>query len=60
MKRLVSIRKAAEFFGVTPKTIRRWETQGLIPEPWRTPSGHRRYLIDDTITEPTREEAQHG
>jgi putative resolvase len=59
MKRLVSIRKAAEFFGVTPKTIRRWETQGLIPEPWRTPAGHRRYLIDDTTPEQEME-AQHG
>ena len=38
----VSIGKAAKEIGVTPETLRRWETAGKI-EVERTPNGHRRY-----------------
>ncbi|WP_207654600.1 recombinase family protein [Sulfobacillus sp. hq2] len=40
---LVGIREAAEFLGVTPSTLRRWEHEGkLIPDE-RTAGGYRRY-----------------
>ena len=40
---LVSIRVAAEELGVRPETLRRWEIQGKIEAPMRTPGGMRRY-----------------
>ncbi len=40
---MVSIKEAAEFLGVVPQTLRRWEREGkLIPDE-RTPGGRRRY-----------------
>ncbi len=42
-RKLVGIREAAEFLGVTPSTLRRWEHEGkLIPDE-RTAGGYRRY-----------------
>jgi len=32
--------------GVTAKTIRFWEAEGLLPDPTRTPSGYRDYAPD--------------
>lgn len=29
--------------GVTVRTLHRWEADGRIPSPVRTPTGHRRY-----------------
>ncbi|MHB1957243.1 MAG: IS607 family transposase [Sulfobacillus sp.] len=44
-RKLVGIREAAEFFGVTPSTLRRWEHEGkLIPDE-RTAGGYRRYDV---------------
>ncbi len=41
--KLVGIREAAEFLGVTPSTLRRWEREGkLLPDEWTT-GGYRRY-----------------
>lgn len=41
----MSIGKAAHFLGVSPMTLRRWEKSGkLVPR--RTPTGHRRYAIE--------------
>lgn len=40
------IGKLAEHNGVTTKTIRFWESTGLLPEPTRTPSGYRDYDPD--------------
>lgn len=37
------IGELAERTGVTAKTIRYWEAEGLVPEPERTPSGYRNY-----------------
>ncbi|MDA8195087.1 MAG: MerR family DNA-binding transcriptional regulator, partial [Thermaerobacter sp.] len=32
-RKLVGIREAAEFLGVTPSTLRRWEREGtLVPD----------------------------
>ncbi|BCU08412.1 IS607 family transposase [Allochromatium tepidum] len=42
-RKLVSIREAADFFGVAAQTLRRWEREGkLIPDE-RTAGGRRRY-----------------
>ena len=42
-RKMVSIHEAAEFLGVAPQTLRRWEREGkLIPDE-RTPGGRRRY-----------------
>ena len=45
MSKLVSIREAAEFLGVSPQTLRRWEREGSNnPLPvQRTSGGQRRY-----------------
>ncbi|EQD63986.1 Resolvase domain protein, partial [mine drainage metagenome] len=40
---LVSIREAARELGVWPETLRRWEAEGKIEPPLRTPGGRRRY-----------------
>ena len=37
---------AAELTGVTPQTLRGYESKGLI-DPYRTPGGTRRYSSDD-------------
>jgi len=42
-ERMVSIRKAAKFLGVTPQTLRRWEREGHLLPDERTPGGQRRY-----------------
>ena len=39
----MSIKVAAEELGVRPETLRRWESQGKIEAPERTPGGKRRY-----------------
>jgi putative resolvase len=41
--RLVSIGIAAQELGVHPDTLRRWEEEGRIEPPERTPGGRRRY-----------------
>ena len=40
---LVSIKEAARELGVWPETLRRWEAEGKIEPPMRTPGGKRRY-----------------
>jgi len=40
---MVSIHKAAEFLGVSPQTLRRWEREGRLLPTERTPGGRRRY-----------------
>lgn len=49
----VTVKKAAEHYGVSIDTIRRWADQGLI-ESHRTPSGQRRIVLG---TETTKESA---
>lgn len=41
------IGELADHVGVNPKTIRYYESIGLLPEPDRTTAGHRRYGTDD-------------
>ena len=41
--KLVGIREAAEFLGVTPSTLRRWEREGKLLTDERTIGGYRRY-----------------
>jgi len=42
-RKLVSIREAAQFLGVTPTTLRRWEREGRLLPDARTSGGDRRY-----------------
>ena len=42
-RKLVGIRKAAEFFGVTPSTLLRWEHEGKRVPDERTTGGYHRY-----------------
>lgn len=37
----------ARMFGVDPKTVWRWEAQGVLKPAFRTPGGHRRYWRDE-------------
>src|SRR3972149_10944136 len=41
----LSINEASEFFGVSTKTLRRWEEKGVL-QPARTLGGHRRYSLE--------------
>ncbi len=45
---LLTIKQAAEFLGVSPKTIRRWEKAGKIKS-FRTEGGHRRFDREDLL-----------
>ncbi|MDY7016739.1 MAG: IS607 family transposase [Nitrospirota bacterium] len=40
---MVSIKEAAEFLGVVPQTLRRWEREGKLMPDERTPGGRHRY-----------------
>ncbi|NMP22047.1 IS607 family transposase [Sulfobacillus harzensis] len=42
-RKLVGIREAAEFLGVNPSTLRRWEQEGRLMPDERTAGGYRRY-----------------
>lgn len=44
----VRIGRAAQILGVSPSTIRRFEREGIMPEPVYQ-SGHRRYHIGDLL-----------
>lgn len=48
MSYYVPPRKAMQLLGVSEKTLRNWEAQGKI-ETVRTPSGQRRYNVEDYI-----------
>lgn len=41
------IGELAEALGINPRTIRFYESKGLLPEPARTPSGYRSYGEED-------------
>jgi DNA-binding transcriptional MerR regulator len=45
----LSIGEIARLAGVTPRAIRHYHAMGLLPEPGRVSSGHRRYGADDVI-----------
>lgn len=49
MENYVSIAEASRFIGVTQKTLRVWDKEGILT-PYRTPKGHRRYLLSDIET----------
>jgi predicted site-specific integrase-resolvase len=52
---MISIKKASELLGVTPKTLREWEKIGKI-KPIRLKSGHRRYELNSLFTNNKNEE----
>lgn len=43
----LGIGDAAELLGVTVRTLRHWETIGLLAPEWRTAGGHRLYVEED-------------
>jgi len=43
MSKLLTIHEAAEFLGVSPQTLRRWEREGRAIPSQRTAGGQRRY-----------------
>lgn len=45
-RKLVSIQEAAQFLGVTPTTLRRWEREGRLLPDARTRGGDRRYDLN--------------
>lgn len=45
-----TIGEAAEILGVTPRTLRHWESKGLLVPGWRTTSDYRLYTEDDLQT----------
>jgi len=48
----VSIHEAAQFLGVTPTTLRRWEREGRLLPDGRTRGGDRRYDLNRLGSEP--------
>ncbi len=42
-RRILSIGILADHFGLSPQTLRVWESQGRISPALRTAGGHRRY-----------------
>lgn len=42
----LNIHRAAQAAGVSPSALRLWESRGLV-RPQKTPSGHRRYTVED-------------
>ncbi|MHC1682401.1 MAG: IS607 family transposase [Clostridiaceae bacterium] len=49
MNKYASITKTAEILGVTPKTLRVWDKEGVLKS-YKTPKGHRRYLLNEIET----------
>lgn len=43
---ILTTSKVAEKFGVVPQTVIGWANSGRLPY-FRTPGGHRRYLLTD-------------
>jgi len=46
MDELIDITKASKLFGVSTKTLRRWDNEGKL-KAYRTMGGHRRYKLTD-------------
>lgn len=46
-KNLISIKKAAEYLGVTQTTLRRWDNNGTFKATFISPGGHRYYSLAD-------------
>jgi excisionase family DNA binding protein len=44
----MTLGEAAHFLGVSGATLRKWTDNGMVPT-FRTPGGHRRYLVDALI-----------
>jgi len=44
-RKMVSIQEAAQFLGVCPQTLRRWEREGRLLPDERTPGGRCRYNL---------------
>lgn len=57
---LHSIGFIAKFYGVSPSTIRRWESLGIIPKSVRTFGGHRRFALPETAENASQERLHVG
>ena len=49
MEQWLSPARAAQYVGVSKRTLQRWEHVGRL-RPSRTPSGHRRYRLSELNT----------
>lgn len=47
MEKLISISEASKLTGVTVKTLKIWDNEGLLKAKYKTAGGHRRYDLDD-------------
>jgi excisionase family DNA binding protein len=45
--RIVTAGEVAQMFGVSTKTVDRWEETGKLRPAFRTPGGHRRYRLTE-------------
>jgi len=48
MNNLMTVKEAASFLGVSPKTVRQWGNEGRISS-LRTVGGHRRFTVTDLL-----------
>ena len=55
MDKMISISEAGRLLGVTPRTLKRWDTEGKL-KVYRTLGNHRRYKLSDI--EPNEEMVQ--
>jgi DNA-binding transcriptional MerR regulator len=47
---MVGISKVCWLYGIAPSTLRRWESEGIVPKPKRTGTGLRDYSSEDIET----------
>src|SRR5690554_6920413 len=47
MGKMISISEASKITGVTVKTLKIWDNEGLLKAKYKTAGGHRRYDSDD-------------
>lgn len=47
MQKLLSIKQAAQYLGITPTTLRRWHNNASFKASFLTPGGHRYYSLAD-------------
>jgi excisionase family DNA binding protein len=50
-RRVLAVAEVAALYGVDVKTVARWDKKGMLPAPFRTPGGHRRFYEDEIIAQ---------
>ncbi len=59
MNKFLGIQQAAQYLGVSPQTLRRWERKKKIVPSHRTAGGQRRYDLTQLRREESRQETNH-